>query len=59
MTSRRVGKTLHFEQSNLIQTARKDIDNVSILRGTLGEVIIELHQSIGQFDTAFGVLSIP
>lgn len=38
-----VGQVLHFQKTNLIETPSEDIDNVTIVRGALGEVFVELN----------------
>lgn len=42
MTTSRVWQTLHLQKADLIETANKDIDDVAIVSGTLGKVVIEL-----------------
>lgn len=45
MTSSVVGKILHFQHTNLIETSSKDINNVAIVGSALGESIVELEQN--------------
>jgi hypothetical protein len=43
MTSGVVGKVLHFKKTDLIQTSGEDVDNMTVVCGALGEVVIELN----------------
>jgi hypothetical protein len=43
MTSGVVGKVLHFQKTDLIKTSGEDVDNVTVVCGALGEVVIELN----------------
>lgn len=42
MTTCRVTETFHFQQTDLIQAAGKDVNDVTIMCGPLGQVIVEL-----------------
>ena len=42
MTTSRVGQILHLEKTNLIKTSGKDVDNMPIICGTFGEVVVKL-----------------
>jgi hypothetical protein len=37
-----IRQVLHFQKTNLIQTPSEDIDDMTIVRGALSEVVIEL-----------------
>ena len=47
MATSRVRETLHLEKTHLVQAPSKDINNVSIMRGSLCQVVIEL---LGQYN---------
>jgi hypothetical protein len=42
MTTGRIAEPLHFKKTDLIQTTSKDVDNVAIVGGPLGEIFIKL-----------------
>ena len=42
MTTRVIRQVLHFQKTDLVETASKDINDVTIIRSALGEGIIEL-----------------
>lgn len=41
-----VTEALHLKETNLVQTTSKDVDDVSVVRGTFGEVVVELRNSL-------------
>ena len=43
-----VGQPLHFEETNLIKTASKDVDDVAIVCCSLGEIVVELPLSVSK-----------
>lgn len=45
MPSRGIWQTLHFKQANLVQATSEDIHDVTIVGGTLGEVVVILRWS--------------
>lgn len=50
MSTCRVGKTAHFEQTNLIKTSGKDIDNMAVVGNALGKVLVELESLLVVLD---------
>ena len=42
MATGRVAQALHFKKANLIQATSKYINDVTVMGGTLGQIIIEL-----------------
>jgi hypothetical protein len=42
MATSRVRETLHLEKAHLVQASSKDINDVSIMRGPLCQIVIEL-----------------
>lgn len=42
MSSSVVGQVLHFQKTNLIQTSCEDIDYMTVVCGSLGQVVVEL-----------------
>lgn len=45
MTSGVIGEVLHFQETNLIETAGEDINNVAIVGSPLGKGVVELYLS--------------
>ena len=47
MATGRVAEALHLEQADLVQTTGEDVYYVTVVSGSLGEVVVELeHISI-------------
>ena len=46
MAASRVGETFHLQQTDLVETASKDVDDVAILRCSFGERLVELCRSV-------------
>ena len=42
MAASRVTETLHFQETDLVETASENVDGVAIVRRSLCEIIIEL-----------------
>lgn len=42
MATSRVGEAFHFEETDLVETASEDIDNMPVVRNTLGKGVVEL-----------------
>ena len=45
MTTSRIRESFHLEQSNLVEAARKYINDVAVMGGPFSKVIIKLHMS--------------
>lgn len=42
MTTGVVGKVLHFQKTNLIKAAGKDVNDMTVVRSTFGKAFVEL-----------------
>ena len=50
MTVRHITQRVHFEQTNLVETARKHIDHMAIVCASTTEVLVELHGALKVLD---------
>ena len=50
VTTSRIREALHFEEANLIQASSEDVNDVTIVCNSLGEIIVELTR-LGLFRT--------
>ena len=46
MTSSGVRETLHLKKSNLVQAACKDVHDMTVMRYSLCEIVVELFVSV-------------
>ena len=42
MASCRIAETFHFQESNLVETSRKNVDHMAIVRYSFCEIVVEL-----------------
>ena len=45
MATSGVAKAFHLQQTDLVETADEDVDDVTIVRSALGEIVVELVRS--------------
>jgi hypothetical protein len=43
MTSSEVGQVLHFQKTDLVQAAGKNVDNMPVVSRALGKGVVELN----------------
>lgn len=43
MATGEVDQIFHFQKTNLVKTASKEIDDMSVIRSAFGDVVIKLH----------------
>lgn len=46
MTTSRIGEPLHFKKADLIEAAGEDVNDVTVVRDSFREVVIELLKSV-------------